>query len=393
MKKIIYNTTNTYNDSSVPYNTSKNQIDFQHDSSVPCENDKLNDSSLTCNKSDKKGESKQFACDSSVPYETIDGVPVNLLPVYKILMKKFMVNRPIKDSRVYSNITNLKRIYRPFLRLDGKELLGFDISNSQPLLATIIFKQYSLDIYGKIKADVLEYQQACERGDFYNYFMPFSHYKIENEDDKSRFKGDFFGSVFYTMETDKVHPLKTAFKEKYPTCYEALFMKKGGKFSHSYKNFPAEMTKLETQIIWETNMELIKAGYDAINIFDSLYATSKEGLELAKSKVIEKFSKFNITPKLKNTHTTALDTQISPEISPSIQHQEPTKKVENNLKTPKNPEEMSDSELEIPSYEDKKRELRDWYSLIDIKDMYLNAKEAAINRIKSQQKLLETQVF
>ena len=100
----------------------------------------------------------------------------------------------------------------------------------------------------------------------------------------------------------KENYLKTQFKEKYPTCYEAIFTIKGGRYySKKYKNFPAIMTELETLIIFETNIELIKMGYDVVSIHDSLYSDSEEAIALAKQMVLDKFNELGgITPKFKD---------------------------------------------------------------------------------------------
>jgi hypothetical protein len=246
---------------------------------------------------DKNLQNRQIECtgfvpDKNMPYTTAGFIPPELIPVIKLLSEKYKVARPIKYSRVYSNITNLKRCFRPFLRLNGKSLIGFDIANSQPLLATIEFQKFSMQKYGYIKEDVLEYQKLCEEGKFYEYFTSLPELEeidIQNDEEvRSEFKGIFFGKIFYSKNIEQDNFLKLKFAEKYPTCYEAIFFLKGDKnYSDDYKKFPALMTKLETKIIWESNIELIKQGYDVVNIFDSLYSDSEEAIAAAKHLVLE----------------------------------------------------------------------------------------------------------
>ncbi len=69
-----------------------------------------------------------------------------------ILNGEFYVLRPDEKSRVYTNLTNLKRECRAFLRYDDKPLVELDIRNSQPLIASIIIKEYG---FNNVKA----YQQ------------------------------------------------------------------------------------------------------------------------------------------------------------------------------------------------------------------------------------------
>ena len=60
------------------------------------------------------------------------------------------------------------------------------------------------------------------------------------------------------------------------------------------------MTELETAIMFETNMEIIKMGYDMVNIFDSLYSDNGEAIKAAKKMVMDDFAEFGIRPKLKD---------------------------------------------------------------------------------------------
>ena len=106
------------------------------------------------------------------------------------------------------------------------------------------------------------------------------------------------------MEVEKENYLKTQFKEKYPTCYEAIFNIKGGFYSKEYKEFPVMMTEIETAIMFQTNIELIKMGYDVVNIFDSLYSDSEEAIAEAKKIVLQKFGEVGICPKLKDINYT-----------------------------------------------------------------------------------------
>ena len=137
-----------------------------------------------------------------LPYEIVGSIPTELIPVYKIIAGKFKVSRPNPNSRVYTNITNLAREYRPFLRLNGEPLIGFDIANSQPLIAAILFRRYSIKEYGVIKDDVMEYQSICENGKFYEYFMDLNGIDTTCEEARTEFKKEFFSKVFYTKEIE-----------------------------------------------------------------------------------------------------------------------------------------------------------------------------------------------
>jgi hypothetical protein len=236
-----------------------------------------------------------------IPFSITGKIPAEFISVFKLLAGKYRVSRPIENSRVYTNITNLPREFRPHLRLNGKPLIGFDIANCQPMLAAIAFTKHSNNEYGFVKDDVAEYQESCEAGKFYEYFMHLNGIDTNCEETRAKFKAEFFGKIFYTKEVKKENYLKTQFREKYPTCYEAIFRIKGGDYySEEYKIFPALMTELETAIMFETNMEIIKMGYDMVNIFDSLYSDNGEAIKAAKKMVMDDFAEFGIRPKLKD---------------------------------------------------------------------------------------------
>jgi hypothetical protein len=184
--------------------------------------------------------------------------------------------------------------------LNGKPLIGFDIANCQPLLAAIAFTIYSNKEYGFVKDDVAEYQETCEAGKFYEDFMHLNEIDTNCEETRAKFKAEFFGKIFYTKEVKKENYLKTQFREKYPTCYEAILRIKGGYYSEDYKIFPALMTEFETAIMFGANMEIIKMGYDMVNIFDSLYSDNEEAINEAKKMVMDDFALLGIRPKLKD---------------------------------------------------------------------------------------------
>lgn len=247
-------------------------------------------------------------------------VPTDVIPVIRIMEGKLRLERPDKRSRIYTNITNLSRKFRPYLRLNGKQLMGIDIANSQPMLAAIIFREYSKKQYGFIKDDVLEYQSMCELGLFYEDFMT-----LNNVQGKQRgaFKKKFFGKVFFTNEYPNENEMRNQFKEKYPICYEALFAIKGGFLSKSYADFAIGLQRIEAGIIVNANFELIEMGIDCVNIFDSLYVTSQEHLEIAKQLILDKFAEYEITPMLKDE----VSVQNTDVVAPGLQIQTQTKNL------------------------------------------------------------------
>jgi len=243
--------------------------------------------------------------------------------------------RPDKHSRVYCEVTNLNRELRKSVKLNGKKIVGLDIANSQPLIASILIRKYWLDKPGGIPDDVTQYQQDCEAGMFYNYFMADINLP---EELRSQFKEDFFSKVFFSMVIEKNNMLKDLFIRKYPSCWEAICEIKGGLYSDDYNYFAKLLQAVEANIIFDdVNMGLIRAGVKAFNIFDSIYVNNRHDLEVAKVLMVEAFNKFGVHPTIKteyekhlldneqlevikNAHSGVLGTQIQHETEIVIEH-------------------------------------------------------------------------
>ncbi len=202
--------------------------------------------------------------------------------------------RPVARSRVYSEITNLYREFREAILLNGKRIAGLDIANSQPLLATILIKEYWSGKHGYIPEDVKTYQEDCEAGMFYKNFMK----ALNVPDDLSaQFKKDFFQKVFFSMVIENNNVLKDSFMKKYPGCWEAICELKGGLYSNDYSEFATRLQKVEAQIIFDTvNTRLIEMGIDAFNIFDSIYVNNRGDLDTAKELTRQAFNEHGIDP-------------------------------------------------------------------------------------------------
>lgn len=205
-----------------------------------------------------------------------------------------VAKRPIEGSRVYCDVTNLKRELREHLRLNGRKLCSIDIRNSQPLIASILIKGYWLEKGNDLPDDVISYQKACEKGIFYDEFMT----ELNLPDNlRNEFKADFFKKVFFSMVVDKSNLLKEMFIEKYPKVWEMICDEKGGLYSRDYNEFANKLQKVEAAIIFDyVNIRLIELGILSFNIFDSIYVTCQQGYEKALELLNNAFSELDIHP-------------------------------------------------------------------------------------------------
>jgi len=238
--------------------------------------------------------------NSGLPVEELDYVTVRdydaqIHSLTAIQEGNWFVHRPDAESRIYTNLTNLKREFRDFLRYDNEPFIELDIRNSQPLIATILIKEYWLKHYKRIPEDVWQYQQDCEQGVFYDYFM-----KENNVDDIDRgeFKKRFFSEVFFSRVTQRMSRLKKQFIGKYPSAMSAIDFIKGGIGSETYNQFAIQLQRKEANLIFDKiNLELIESGIPSFNIFDSILCLDHHKNEIEK-KLIHVFNASGLNPMI-----------------------------------------------------------------------------------------------
>ncbi len=204
--------------------------------------------------------------------------------------------RTHKSSRVFCAVTNLNKALRKAIRLDGKKIVGLDIANCQPLLASVLISDYWFNKTGNVPEDVRQYIYDCETGRFYENFMK----EINLPDElRSQFKVDFFGKVFFSMVIEESNELKDMFIKKYPSCWEAICHIKGGTYSDDYNFFAKKLQALEASIIFDdVNVTLMRMGIKAFNIFDSVYVNNRQDFEVAKQLTKDAFNKYSLNPTL-----------------------------------------------------------------------------------------------
>lgn len=205
--------------------------------------------------------------------------------------------RPVKNSRVYCELTNLNRELRKAVLIDGKNIIGLDIRNSQPLIASYLFKKFYTDDNLPIPDDVMQYQKDCEQGIFYDDFM-----KVMNlpKEFRSEFKKDFFQRVFFDRVYHKTNLLLDLFIKKYPSVWNVIKEEKGGyTLSKDYKQFARRLQEVEALIMFDTvNIALLKLGIKCYNNYDSIYVNNLKHFETAKKLIVEAFNAVGINPTI-----------------------------------------------------------------------------------------------
>lgn len=199
-----------------------------------------------------------------------------------------------KTGRIYSTLTNLPKILRPYLRIDGKSFIELDISNSQPLVLCLLYRNWCESKGIQIPKDGIEYQILCQTGQFYYNFK--NYVKENNVPVFETFKIDVFTRIFFNKEYGSLTSYQKLFKKRFPSVFECILdIKK----SH-YKEVAIKLQKHEADIIInKISNRLIKEGITTFyTIHDCIAITSNhqdEALEI----MHEEFNKEGIEPSIK----------------------------------------------------------------------------------------------
>lgn len=160
----------------------------------------------------------------------------NQRTIYAINDKNFRFSQDDKSGRIHTDITNMSKDVRQFLRYNGQRLINLDFKNSQPFLSTALFNEdfWTNNIengykgLGKnklanfsncnncndyINEDVANYIESVLSGTFYEDFMKITGIK-DREEAKLQALSLFFSS------DKKMSRSKRLFKKHYPTVFE-----------------------------------------------------------------------------------------------------------------------------------------------------------------------------
>jgi len=221
-------------------------------------------------------------------------------------------------GRVHTNITNLSRELRQFLRFEGKPLINIDISNSQPFLFNILiqnylnskqvktyFSYYNNNItntnylnppYVVTIPDIDKYERLTSEGRFYEYLMKEGGLKNEC---RQEFKKSFFGKVFFCQSRDQ-YTYKEAklFRKLFPNVYNIILHYK----SEDYKQLAINLQKAEANIMINKICKRISIERPEIfvsTIHDSIL-TTEENKEYICNVILSEFeNNFKLKPSLK----------------------------------------------------------------------------------------------
>lgn len=242
--------------------------------------------------------SKTTNLDGKEPKFFLGGVEIDQmdLPLISIFLGDYNTSRPDPKSRVYNNLTNLKRELRNYVSFNGKPLMMTDISNCQPLLSVALVKKEFRIISGfgesGLHDDVKHYQELTESGMFYEYLLEKSGYM----GDRGKFKKDFFGQVFFSKVVKYSMPIKDVFIQEFPNVDMLINRLK----KENYKNFSIGLQRMEASIIIDVvAKKMIKQGKCVVTLHDAVVCDNDADLELAEDLIRGEMKRHDITPKFK----------------------------------------------------------------------------------------------
>jgi len=216
-----------------------------------------------------------------------------LASAVRILNNDIFYSRDATERRFHSNVTNMKRELRPYLRVNGRALVNIDIKNSQPYLSTIILT-YPSKVAGLAKniafsmslqslkvsqnEDVKKYIKLVADGLFYEYLIQeFASEGItlnRNETKVQVLRILFAPNRLPKNEVNR--KCRLIFKDRFPTVHR-IFSKmrgrdQGTKFDNSNR-FAILLATIESYLMIDVILKRIYRelpGTIAITIHDSI---------------------------------------------------------------------------------------------------------------------------
>lgn len=200
-----------------------------------------------------------------------------LASAMRIVNNDIFYSRDATERRFHSNVTNMKKELRPYLRVNGKPLVNVDIKNSQPYLSTIILtypakvahlaKNISLSmLLQSLKVstnqDVKNYIKLVADGLFYEYLMKefASEGIVLSRDDTKKHMLRILFAPNKLPKNEINRKCRLIFKKCFPTVHR-IFSKvrgrdQGNKFENSNRFFILLAT-IESYLVLDVIMKRI----------------------------------------------------------------------------------------------------------------------------------------
>jgi hypothetical protein len=222
------------------------------------------------------------------------------LGLFGLLIGEIFVRRPDSLSRIYTNLTSLKRSHRRFVNFDGKQMMMTDLVNSQIVFSIAVITNHLKARAGrsgfKEPAALVRYRSTALSGRFYETLAERAGVEL-TQANRSDFKKEFFRQLFFSRVRARGGSIKQAFKSMYRPIATAInSIKKGG-----HANFAIKLQRLEAEIMIDDVLkELIRMGFPALSLHDSIIVSCQDHLEVAEELIQRSMNtKYQFYPKFK----------------------------------------------------------------------------------------------
>lgn len=242
----------------------------------------------------------------------------------RIMNKDITCSVDVTSGRFHSNITNMPKMLRKYLRINGEPLVNIDIKNSQPYLSTIIltnpskvswmtkdpvFSMLLQTLKVSDSEDVKRYIYLVASGKLYEY-LRIEFYKeglaLSRDETKKQILRILFSRNRMPMdETNRL--ARQVFISRFPKVHRIFSKVRGsnrGDSFHSFKRFAILLQRMESFLILDIILKRIYKeipGVIAITIHDSIMTGVLTNNVAAVSRImIEELTRFvGFAPKIK----------------------------------------------------------------------------------------------
>lgn len=247
-----------------------------------------------------------------------------LFNLYSLADHNYNAKIDTNVHRLHTVITNMESIYRNFITYRGQRLVNIDIKNSQPYLATVLFKPEFWDnnslefnytqlptniqsilnndnnslyimlgnyVRGLDRNEVNSYIDKVSRGQFYEYIIELVRSRLGEDINRDNAKTMMF-EVFFSQNKYLNQPMyrhKKMFSEIHPNIYEVFRLIK----SVEHNTLACLLQSIESQIILHKCCKRVwEEGHSNTPIFtihDSI-VTTVDNVNLVKNIMLEELT-------------------------------------------------------------------------------------------------------
>lgn len=215
--------------------------------------------------------------------KTLNSLRVRLNTLFRLNHSRFLYTG-FKVDRVYHSLTNISRISRKFLTINGEEFNDVDVKNCQPLLLCYLLFSKGLEVDANYKHD-------CEIGNLYENF-------ITVDKDRSQTKVEMYKNIYFAFKPNS--DIAQAFKKLYPKTFASLEI-----LSNEPEEMACMLQNIEAEIF---NGIVPNKSKDYYTLFDSVYFTDIEDCVQIIKEIKDRFNKYKIRPIMTINGETENDT-------------------------------------------------------------------------------------